>query len=361
LLALGFSVTAPLSGVGGMRSAQAQFFFGWGDPSPPRPRRGIGEPRRQRGFDIPFFGPRYRSPPREEPRRRDAGRSDTRAPAPRKPDTEPQRHVVVFGDSMADWLGYGLEEAFADANELGVTRKNKAGAGLIRNEPRDYDWVQHVRETLAAEKADFVVMMIGLADRHAIRERIAAGQTREGEKPNAAARERRVSHEFRSEKWVELYSKQVDDVIAALKAKGAPVIWVGMPPIRGPKSRSDLSFLNDIYRERAERAGVVYVDVWEGFLDDNGDFSSFGPDVLGQVRRLRSGDGVHFTRPGARKLAHFVDREIKRLLNRETPVALPTPQEPEPGTPAQQGPAPRPVAGPVVPLTGGSPASEPLA
>jgi hypothetical protein len=69
---------------------------------------------------------------------------------------------------------------------------------------------------------------------------------------------------------------------------------------------------------------------------------------------LRSGDGVYFTKPGARKLAHYVEREIQRTLaNRATPVALPTAIEPAAPTPGGRpgGPAQRPLVGPVVPLT----------
>ena len=66
---------------------------------------------------------------------------------------------------------------------------------------------------------------------------------------------------------------------------------------------------------------------------------SRGPDFEGQPRKLRSDDGVYFTKPGARKLAHYVEREITRLLAaRSAPFALPT----EPATPdanAQAGPA----------------------
>jgi hypothetical protein len=71
---------------------------------------------------------------------------------------------------------------------------------------------------------------------------------------------------------------------------------------------------------------------------------------------LRAGDGVYFTKAGARKLAHYVEREMLRsIANRAVPVALPVP-EPAPvaaGTPAARpsGPAARPLAGPVVPLT----------
>ena len=39
-----------------------------------------------------------------------------------------------------------------------------------------------------------------------------------------------------------------------------------------------------------------------------------GPDFEGQTRRLRTSDGVHFTKAGARKLAHYLEREIRRVM-----------------------------------------------
>jgi uncharacterized protein len=129
-----------------------------------------------------------------------------------------------------------------------------------------------------------------------------------------------------------------------------PVLWVGLPSIRGTKSTADAVYLNDLYRARAERAGAVYVDIWDGFVDEAGKYSNFGPDYEGQMRRLRSNDGVFFTKSGAVKLAHYVEREIRRHMNsRVTPVALPTGPL-APATPDGK-PAARPVAGPVVPLT----------
>jgi len=64
---------------------------------------------------------------------------------------------------------------------------------------------------------------------------------------------------------------------------------------------------------------------------------------------------VFFTKPGARKLAHYVEREITRLLAaRSAPIALPT----EPATPDANAvpgqPVPRPLAGPIVPLVASS-------
>jgi hypothetical protein len=131
-----------------------------------------------------------------------------------------------------------------------------------------------------------------------------------------------------------------------------------LPSIRGTKSTADAVYLNDLYRARVEKAGAVYIDVWDGFVDEGGKFTTYGPDYEGQMRRLRSGDGVFFTKSGARKLAHYVEREIRRYMNNRLPVALPT--GPIAPMPSDEKSTARPVAGPVVPLTVTPPNSEEL-
>jgi hypothetical protein len=356
-----------------------------------------------RGGGGGFFGSLFGSPrggdyyyqPRQrdyygEPRQRDHGEQQqadsSRAPSPKKSDTTPTMTVMVMGDSMADWLAYGLEEAFSETPEIGILRRHKTYSGLIQYERRtDLDWWHVARDLLTKDKADFVVMMLGTNDRQAIRESAAdrkkkeaekkEPEKKEAEKKEQAQGEQQVakpepkadddeaiaatepprgsgSSEFRSERWEQIYAKRIDETIATLKSKGIPVIWVGLPPIRGTRSTADAQYLNQLFRARAEAAGIVYVDVWDGFVDEGGKFTYSGPDFEGQTRRLRTGDGVHFTKQGARKLAHFVERELRRFMqNRSMPMAMPSPGGPQlqsaPGEPAA-----RPVAGPVVPLTG---------
>ena len=332
-----------------------------------------------------FYPPFERQQPYYE--RREAPVDYSKAPPAKKSEVPPASTVAVMGDSMADWLAYGLEEAFADTPEIGVIRKNKPYSGLIRYESKgDLEWSQVAREIMSKDRPAVAVMIIGLSDRGPIRERTGAkpapgtpqSATPQPEAPAAqpapeaddpelqiaapeTPRGRGSSSEYRSEIWAELYSKRIAETIAAMKGRGVPVIWVGLPIIRGPKATSDAAYLNDLYRAAAEKAGIVYVDVWDGFVDEAGKFASSGPDVDGQTRRLRSQDGVYFTKFGARKLAHYVEREIRRVLaSRSLPVALP--MDTQPSAPAKpSGPVARPVVGAVVPLTSGAvPASEEL-
>jgi hypothetical protein len=341
--------------------------------------------RRQRGpFD--WFEPA----PQQQQERAPPPVDYSRAPTPKKADSKPEGTVttpiMVFGDAMADWLAYGLELAYADSPEIGILRRHRTNSGLIRtevrNDPRgEYpDWPQAAREMITGQKPKFVLMMVGINDRRQMREAAQVAPAARGAKPapppveDAAALELdkpapdtpaimapepaapggNRTLEFRTDAWSEAYIRRIDDTIAALKTSGVPVFWVGLPPLRGQKSAADIPFLNDLYRSRADKAGIIYIDVWDGFVDEDGRYAQSGPDVEGQTRRLRASDGVYFTQAGARKLAHYVEREVQRWLSaRAAPVALAIPEEPKVEAPApagRSGARARPLSGPTVPL-----------
>jgi hypothetical protein len=396
LIALAVAV-AILVGIAAPASAQ---FFNFGGWSRPQPRSNGGG-----WFGGDLFAPFQQ--PQQAPKRTTENYS--KAPPPEKRDTVPERNVLVLGDAMADWLAYGLEDAYAEQPDMGVIRKHKTVSGLIKYQPKGEpaDWAAAAKGILATEKPDAIVVMLGLEDRAPIRE--PAGDNKSSDKkadkkdarakpdskaadksgakpdggadaaakpedkpvdtelsaddaedapviaPEKSTRSANGIYQFREERWVELYTKKIEEMIAVLKSKGVPVLWVGLPAVRGPKATGDMLFLDSLYRDVSGKAGITYVDVWDGFVDEAGRFLQQGPDFEGQIRRLRSYDGVYFTRPGARKLAHYVEREINRLLaSRSSPIALPT----EPATPDANAvpgqPSPRPLAGPILPLVASS-------
>jgi len=401
--------------VGIAAPASAQFFNFGGPPQRPATRQG-GFGGGGGWFGGDFFAPFQQQAPKR------VYQDFSKAPASEKRETVPERNVLVLGDGMADWLAYGLESAYAEQPEMGVIRKVKNTSGLIKYQPKGdpADWAAAAKGILATEKPDVIVVMLGLNDRVAIHEPVVEksdkdkdkekeksadkkndkkdardkkdakndgrGDTKPqadakpGEKavdtelpqddaeadapapaPEKTARSPNGLYEFRDERWVELYSKKIEEMIAVVKSKGVPVIWVGLPALRGAKGTTDMLFLDSLYREAAGKAGITYVDVWDGFVDERGLFMQKGPDFEGQPRQLRAYDGVYFTTYGARKLAHYAEREITRVLAaRSGPIALPT----EPATPdvnaAPGQPAPRPLAGPILPLVAASVSSDQL-
>ena len=96
----------------------------------------------------------------------------SRAPAATPRKEASTTSIVVLGDAMADWLAYGLEDAYTEKPDIGIVRKHRTDSGLIRyDQRRDSEWPQVIREIIAAEKPKFIVMMIGNNDRQQIREK----------------------------------------------------------------------------------------------------------------------------------------------------------------------------------------------
>jgi hypothetical protein len=410
LIALAIAAGMLLS-VGEPTSAQ---FFNFGG-SQQQPQRGGG------WFGGGWFGnnifePFQQRAPRPRQTRPSMHEDFSKAPSPEKRETAPERKVLVLGDGMADWLAYGLESAYAEQPEMGVIRKVKSASGLIQYQPKGppADWAAAARDILAGEKPAVVVVMLGLNDRVPLHEPVAEKSEKDksdkaAEKktdknarrpadsksakdgnaavkpdnkpaadselpqddaenadappaaPEKAARSPNGIYQFHDDRWVELYEKKIEEMIGVLKSRSVPVVWVGLPAVRGPKGTADTLFLDSLYRDAAGKAGITYVDVWDGFVDEAGRFVQKGPDFEGQIRQLRADDGIYFTSYGARKLAHYVEREITRLLAaRSGPIALPT----EPATPDSNvipgQPAPRPLAGPIVPLVADSVNSDQL-
>ncbi len=215
--------------------------------------------------------------------------------------------LYVFGDSLGDGIWAGLYRAFRPDGNIDVVKKSRVSTGFVRTDY--FDWNKSLTGILTAEKVHIAVIMVGANDMQPIR-----------------VGKKRKWHKLDSQEWRDVYSKRIDRFIKRLKGSNAAVYWVGLPIMRSAKHNNQMQIMNEIFRERAFINGVKFVDTWNGFADQFGRYSAFGPDLNGQVGRLRAGDGVHFTIRGYRKLAHFVEREIRRDMRqarseRDIPLA----------------------------------------
>jgi len=152
-------VIAMMVGIAGPASAQFFNFNPFASPRP-APRGGGG------WFGNDFFTPFQPQQPKR------TVQDFSKAPPPEKRDNAPERYVLVLGDGMADWLAYGLEDAYAEQSDMGITRKIKTNSGLIKYQPKGEpaDWAAAAKGILATERADAIVIMLGLNDRISIRE-----------------------------------------------------------------------------------------------------------------------------------------------------------------------------------------------
>ncbi|WP_244616105.1 DUF459 domain-containing protein [Rhizobium sp. RU20A] len=271
--------------------------------------------RRRTLFDM-FFG---RERIEQAPRRFDAGRGADAFPE--RPDARPQRKrrpaaaaagnavpkaapaaekaadakkVLVIGDFIAAGLGDGLKEAFAQAPDIVIETRANTASGLVRDDY--YNWPEKLASAIAQVKPDAVVIMIGANDRQQIR---LANGTRE---------------KFRTDAWLAEYERRVSAFAAIGRQTGAPLIWVGMPPFQTSSMMADMASFNTLYREATETVKGDFIDIWDGFVDADGKFMVTGPDLNGQQVRLRGSDGINMTRAGKRKMAFYVEKDIRRIL-----------------------------------------------
>ncbi|MGQ0455993.1 MAG: SGNH/GDSL hydrolase family protein [Hyphomicrobium sp.] len=203
--------------------------------------------------------------------------------------------LTVVGDGYADGLLAGLSESMGSDTRLGIQAKVRRLNGVMG---ADIDSrVRDLESALSGMTLNIAIVMVGADDRVPLRSQSTG---------------RRVP--IGSDEWMAEYARRVDLFMKAIKRANLGVYWVGLPNLSRGDANEHAQKMNDVIRERAYLNGYKYIDAFSGFADENGVYSAYGPDLQGKIRVLRQGDG--FTEAGNRKLAHFVEKELRRDLNR---------------------------------------------
>jgi len=202
-------------------------------------------------------------------------------------------NLVMVGDDLAEGLLAGAREIFQKDPRLVIRNGHLSVSGLMR---RDFDQkLVELEESLKAQPAQIAILMMGAWDRVSVRDPASGKRLMVG-----------------TDGWRREYAARSDRLLKMLKRRNIAVYWVGLPGVRRYDANEDVQMMNNILRERVYLNGAKYIDTYAGFADENGAYSQYGPDVTGKIRLLRAGDGVYFTWEGNKKLAYFVDRELRR-------------------------------------------------
>jgi uncharacterized protein len=335
-------------------AAVAAFGVALAAPAAPAQEGGLG------GFLQQLFGggqpakPPDAAPAKPKKKVRDfVPATTTREPGtPGGAAVQPTFFIDVLGDSLASLAASGLTEAFADKPEIAIADKSHDASGLVRADYFDWPKAAHDLAT-GKDHIDFVVVMVGINDLQAMRD--GADNV-----------------DPLTDRWKAAYAARIDAVLAPFQAAHVPIAWVGMPPMRTDRFNADIVKLNEVDRAEVEKQGAKYIDIWDAFANQDGQYDASGPNVDGQIVKLRGPDGIHFTKAGGRKVAHFLEAEIRRVFDKGRPQSetadLPPDIEQaagdinaqirrEMGAPEEPGAppaleAPKPLAGPILSLTG---------
>ena len=211
-------------------------------------------------------------------------------PKPKTPKAPNAIRVAVFGDSLAVDLAGGLDRFYAEDPNLAIINMGVGSSGFVRDD--FFNWNAEIAKQIAAKTFDLAVVIIGVNDRQTL---TSGGK---GYKPF-------------TEGWNTAYTARLNGVLNQLRAAGKPTIWVGLPPVTGSDYSAALQQISAMQRLASFSGGAEFVDIYEKFADEDGKYTSYGPDLNGQRVRMRRDDGIHFSTDGADKLAFYLSQSIK--------------------------------------------------
>lgn len=226
---------------------------------------------------------------------RSAGTARIRSqPAPKVivQKSESAETVLVVGDFLADGLNWGLEQAYSENPDVLFLDKSSGLSGLVRDDV--VDWPVRALELIDEVSPVAVVVAVGMNDRQQIR--------------LSGSRIAKLTHEWKKE-----YLDRIERLVKTARDRNLPLIWLGLPPVGSSRMTTDYLVFNEMYRTAVEAAGGEFVDVWDGFTNAEGAFISAGPEINGQIVRLRNSDGINMTNAGKRKLAFYAEKALRRL------------------------------------------------
>ncbi|MEM7302690.1 MAG: SGNH family hydrolase [Pseudomonadota bacterium] len=251
---------------------------------------------------------------RRKSRRRSTARaSRTIVPAVEKLETA--KTVLVVGDFFAGGLAKGLVEAYAKSPNVRIVGESSGSSGLVREDY--FNWPVKVAEYIDKHNPVAVVVMLGTNDRQTLR---TGGK--------------KLKH--RTEQWDAAYAQRIEILAKTVREKQRALLWMGLPPVRLSKMNSDFLVFNEMYRTKAEKVNGKFIDIWDGFTNAEGNYVRSGPNINGQIVRLRSGDGINVNKAGRRKLAFYAEKELSKIVDGSIQQLASLPVDSElPSTPAQ--------------------------
>ena len=274
--------------VGDVAPVVAQGLFGGGDQ---QQSQGQPRPKRKTLFDMLFGGGQEDQTPPPAPVVVKPKKGAL--PTPPKPAAEKATtatRLAVFGDIMAVDLAKALDRLYQDDPNIIIVNQGVGSSGFAR--PDFFDWDKTAADQVDKNSFDIAVMVAGINDRQTIK------QDGNSFKPLTP-------------EWSDVYKTRVATFVQAIHGANKPLIWVGLPPMSKDDFSAAMGQVSSIQRLAVFAGGSDFLDIYDKFVDEDGNYTASGPDINGNIVQMRKTDGIRFTTAGADKLAFYVSQTIK--------------------------------------------------
>lgn len=212
--------------------------------------------------------------------------------------------VGVFGDSFGDGIWAALYRRLPKDGTYKVLKFSAPATGFTRNP----DLASDTAARLADQSLDIAVINFGANDVQGL---IEAGH----------------GYALFGPRWRAAYGARVDALVAALRAKGAMVYWVGLPRMRAPAYDQQITEMNAFYAQRMAALGVPWLSTTAQTVDATGQFNAYLADgPKGEMRLMRAGDGVHMSIAGYERISAPLVKRIEAYVARAAVAAKLEPQ-----------------------------------
>jgi len=205
------------------------------------------------------------------------------------PSVPAVRRLLVVGDSLSISLGEQLERTLTGAPGLDYAWNGTKSTGLTR--PDLLNWPQHLRELIARQPPDIVVIMLGANDVMPL------------DAPNG-------NHvQFGDPDWAMAYAAKARELTTICRHANpnVTIYWVGVPSMGDRALADGVRQVNAALQAMCRQDGCHFIDTHAAFSDQDDHFGRHARDAAtGEVVTIRTADGVHLTENGAAMLAGVV-------------------------------------------------------
>ena len=195
--------------------------------------------------------------------------------------------LFFVGDSLMQGVAPRVKQSLYKSENIDGIDLSKQSTGLAY--PKFYNWPEVVAETLQQDDAIKAVIVY-----------MGANDPWDFPVPG-----RKQYLRFKSADWERAYRERVRTIILSAHEHQLPLIWLGAPCMRKEKLHQDMVYLNTIYQSEMEKFNGTYFPTSDLLGCSDTEYRAYIETDEGD-RKVRTGDGIHFTPTGQRRIAERI-------------------------------------------------------